>query len=150
YFSIAFDHYTALLKWRLGSAFKQGGRKCCTCTVGLLCEPFLKRLVEPLPAVRLQQVIYRVRFKCTYGIFIESSCKNNSRRLLDKLQHFKSVDFGHLDIEENKIGLMLHNRFYALKSIAALFGHRNLVVVLQVFFYYASCQWFIVYYEHLN
>src|SRR5215831_8533944 len=89
-------------------------------------------------------------FKCLDGIFIERSCKNNGRGLIHQLQHFKTIDLWHLYIQEYEVRLMLHDGLDAFKSIIAFLNKLYFLVILQVFFYYRTREWFIIYYYCLD
>ena len=52
------------------------------------------------------------------GIFIISCCEDYRWWLFYQFQHFKAINFWHLHIQENKVGLMLRYCFYPFKTIA--------------------------------
>src|SRR5687768_14782825 len=84
-------------------------------------------------------------FKSFYCIFIISRGENNRRRLLHQLQHFKAIDLWHLYIQENEIGMMLHDGLYTFKAIVAFLHQLDLRMTQQIFFNNGARQWFVVY-----
>src|SRR5690606_16490853 len=70
--------------------------------------------------------------------------EDHRRLIIDDLQHLEAIDFRHLDIQENDIGLILHDGFCTLKTVVA-FGHDgHLGVSLKVLGNHASRQGLII------
>src|SRR6266700_6457758 len=112
---------------------------------GSLLQPFTDSFIKALLTERFKQVIYRVIFEGFNGIFVKCGSKNYCRWLFHQFQHFEPVDLWHLNIQENKIGLLLQNGLNPFKAIITFLHQVNLCKGLQVFFYNRSCQWFIIY-----
>ena len=74
----------------------------------LLPDPLLRsfqRSIKPLGAKWFEQIIHRVHFKRPQRVLIICRCKNNSDVVTDQLQHLKTIELRHLNIEEDQIRL---------------------------------------------
>ena len=54
-----------------------------------------------------QQVVQRIDFVAVYGILVEGGGKDNAGAGIDHLRKFQSVQFGHLDVEEKQVDVLL-------------------------------------------
>src|ERR1700759_2025281 len=118
----------------------------CLCK-GILVQPFTDGLVKALFGKRFQQVVHCMRLESTDGVFVKSRSKDDCRWLFDQFQHFKSVDLGHLDIEEDKIGMVLLDGLDAFETIGTFLHGGYLRIGLEVFLYDQSRQWLVVNYN---
>ncbi len=101
-----------------------------------IIENFFHRLLKALGGKRLKQIIDGVfleRFNC---VLIVSGSENYSRLTLDKFEHFKSVNFRHLNIEKNDIRIQFVHRFDAFETVFAFGGNLNVIKFSQIIFYY--------------
>src|SRR5262249_41626940 len=60
--------------------------------------------------------------------FIEGGHEHHGALAANQFEHFKAIELGHLNIEEEQIGVELGHHLYCLKSIGAL--RHNLKVVM--------------------
>ena len=76
--------------------------------------------------------------------------KFQGAQLIDQLQHFKSIDLGHLNVKEDKLRLVLHHCFHTFKAIAAFLHDLHLSKVCQVFGNNRAGQGLIINYQDLD
>src|SRR5690606_4280716 len=83
-------------------------------------------------------------------VFDERRRKDHGRRFVDDFHHLETIYFGHLDIEENNIGLVLHDGLCTFEPIAAFGNDLYLRIPFEVFGNHASCQGLIIYQYRLD
>ena len=107
-----------------------GGRR------DLLSQPFpspRNGLLKTVGAERFQQIVHRMGVKRAHGVLVERRNENHGDLPPNQFQHFKAVQLGHLNIQENQVGLVLGNSLHGLEAIAALgqdpdaFDHSNVL-----------------------
>ena len=84
----------------------------------------LHRLGDTLLVKRFEKVVNRVYFEGFDGILIEGRREDDFRKrdlLIEQfLNHTKAIQAGHLDIEENQIGIVLADKVYGFDAVLAL------------------------------
>ncbi len=55
--------------------------------------------------IRFQQIIDGIHIKCFNGKFVMGCNENDLRRIVDQFKHFKTIELGHLYVQENQVRL---------------------------------------------
>ena len=95
-----------------------------------LCPCLFERFVQSLLTEGFEQIVCRVHLKCSERKLVVRRRKNNHHVALDQLQHFKSVQLWHLNVEKQDVRLQFRDDFYGVETVAAL-GHDVDVAVLR-------------------
>jgi hypothetical protein len=74
-----------------------------------------------------------VSFEGADGVFVEGGGEDDGGGLFDELEHFEAVDLGHLDVEEDEVGVQLLDGFDAFEAVAAFLDDLDPGIVLEVF-----------------
>ena len=77
---------------------------------------------EAIAAKRLQQVIDGVDFKGPDCVIIVGGDEDDGGAGADQLEDFEAIELGHLDIEENEVGLQFGDGFYGFEAVGAFGG----------------------------
>lgn len=101
--------------------------------IGIPVEPFADGLIEAVFAEGLEQVVDGVSLEGLDGIFIEGGGEDDIGRIVHELQHFEAIDLRHLDVQEDKIGVVLLDRFDAFETVVAFLQHGDVGVGLKIF-----------------
>ena len=136
-FAGSFYDYTLLLGGGFGGGIQEGlgggggggGRRFRLVSV----EAFAEGFVEALFGEGLQKIIDGVGLEGADGVFVKGGGEDDGGRVFDEFEHFEAVDLRHLDIEEDEVGMVLLNRFQALKSVIAFLNYGDIRVRLEVF-----------------
>src|ERR1700722_16953693 len=75
--------------------------------------------VEAVGAERFQKIIYGVDLEGFDCVIVVGGDENDRGFGADQLENFKAVEFGHLHVEEKKIGFLLSDGFYRLETVTA-------------------------------
>ena len=102
----------------------------------LLGEPLadpVERVGEPVLFHRLHQIVDRLRLEGADGMVGISGDEDEQRRLdlHQPLDHREAVEAGHLDVEEDEIGLVGLDRAYRLAAVRAGLDDLDVVMRLQ-------------------
>ena len=77
-------------------------------------------------------------------IIIVGGNKDHRRARANQFENFEAVELGHLDVEENEIGLQFRDGFYRLEPVRAFSGDFNFWVHRDEFAQNLPCELFIV------
>ena len=80
----------------------------------------LQRVEEAAPVERFQQIIERVHFEgADRVVFISGGEDDQRAQLRQCFKHFKAIEFGHLDVEEQDIRACLRQHGDRLRAVGA-------------------------------
>lgn len=86
-------------------------------TLGREAAQMIERLRQACTADRLQQIIHRMEFKCLYGVLIVRGTEHDmGPRLREARGHIEARAAGHLDVEQNHIGMEISGHLHGLRS----------------------------------
>src|SRR6185369_12718314 len=102
--------------------------------------------VEPFVIERLEQVVEGVHLEGAHGILIVGGDKDDvrSRFALERLQHFKAAQLGHLYVQKDKVGLQRLDRVYCFTTIRTLSDNLDLRIISQHLANHLASERFIV------
>src|ERR1039457_3179361 len=100
-------------------------------------------LLENPPVIIFTTAFDQFALKAFEGELIECCCKNNDRGIFEKFEHFETIKFRHLDIEEDKVGVQFIYFFDSVEAIRTFGGDRNFIMECQIFFCYFTSKGFI-------
>ena len=85
-----------------------------------------QRLGQALRAERLQQVVDRVHLKGLDRVLVVGGDEDHRCLAADQLENVEAIEFRHLDVEEEQIGLLFGDGLHRLEAVAALGNHLDI------------------------
>ena len=98
--------------WRGGSSLRQFA---CEALFGAF-----QRCFKAISAEGFQKIVHRVNFEGFDGVAVIGGDEDDGGIVANQFQNFETIKFGHLNVEEHQVGLLLGDDFDGFETVGAL------------------------------